>query len=122
MVPKSPHTGRATAERPPGKSYSDIHPGDNWIDTMGSGENIAARYGDKKLTSKTAAKPHPQGHEVSDSDQTIKSILRPSVLETEPKRNAKILEMGRRSSQSPRISATDVESKSKSIDEASRAV
>ena len=49
MVPKSPHTGRATAERPPGKSYSDIHPGDNWIDTMGSGENIAARYGDKKL-------------------------------------------------------------------------
>ena len=49
MVPKSPHTGRPTAERPPGKSYSDIHPGDNWIDTMGRGGSSAARYGDNRF-------------------------------------------------------------------------
>ena len=118
MVPKSPHTGRVTAERPPGKSYSDIHPGDNWVDTMSSGGNIAGRYGDKRLASKTAAKPHPQGHEVSDSDQTIKSILRPRRFrKQQPKRNARNSRNGGEDPvRAPRISTTDVESKSKSID------
>ena len=85
---------------------------------MGSGENIAARYGDKKLTSKTAAKPHPQGHEVSDSDQAMKSILRPRRFrKQEPKRNAG---NARNGSEDPvrtsRRITTGVESKSKSID------
>ena len=42
MVPKSPYSGRVTAERPPGTSYSDIQPGVNWVDTLKMSSNSSS--------------------------------------------------------------------------------
>jgi hypothetical protein len=52
MMPKSPYSGRVTAERPPGTSYSDIQPGVNWVDTLkpsnaGAQNGTMSRYNNK---------------------------------------------------------------------------
>ena len=41
-APKSPFTGRPTTERPPGLSYSDINPGEEWVDTYQGGDTFHA--------------------------------------------------------------------------------
>eukprot|EP00943_MAST-04B_sp_MAST-4B-sp1_P008163 g8163.t1 len=78
MVPKSPYSGRATAERPPGTSYSDIQPGVNWVDTL-KPTGAGAQTGTMSRYSKDGNNGSSSSNNDKRSEQQTSSSLQPGV-------------------------------------------
>ena len=97
MVPKSPYSGRVTAERPPGTSYSDIQPGVNWVDTLkmssnssSIGGNTMSRYNkdNKNRSGNDKSSRHVADENNNNYDNIpLKSILKTSRFNKNKQRN-----------------------------------